>query len=85
MLLPCNDIHTFGMRAAIDVAFVASDGAVVESHRRIPPNRRLRNSRASATLERFSTDDAWFQPGDRFAMNQEEGTLLTCCQMQANA
>ena len=64
MLVPCNDIHTFGMRRPIDVAFVASDGAVLEAHRRVAPNRRLKNRRAAATIERFSTEDAWYEPGD---------------------
>ena len=64
MLVPCNDIHTFGMRRPIDVAFVAADGAVLEAHTHVAPNRRLRNKRAAATLERFSKEDAWYAPGD---------------------
>lgn len=64
MLVPCNDIHTFGMHRPIDVAFVASDGAVLEAHRDVAPNRRLKNRRAAATLERFSTEDVWYEPGD---------------------
>ena len=65
MLVPCNDIHTFAMRRPIDVAFVAADGAVLESHRAVTPNRRLRNRRAAATLERFASESAWYVPGDR--------------------
>ena len=64
LLVPCNDIHTFGMRRSIDVAFVSADGAILESHRGVAPNRRLRNRRAAATLERFSTGGAWCEPGD---------------------
>ena len=64
LLVPCHDIHTFGMRRPIDVAFVASDGAVLEVHRNVAPNKRLRNRRAAATLERFSSEDSWYQPGD---------------------
>ena len=66
LLAPCNDIHTFGMRRPLDVAFVAADGTVLEAHRGVTPNRRLRNRRASATLERFASEDTWYEPGDFF-------------------
>lgn len=65
MLVPCHDVHTFGMRRPLDVAFVASDGVIVESFRNVAPRRRLRNRRAAATLERYATADPWFAPGDR--------------------
>lgn len=65
LLAPCHDIHTFGMRRPIDVAFIAADGTVVESHRDVTPCRRLRNGEAVATLERFASDAPWFAPGDR--------------------
>jgi len=65
MLVPCNDIHTFCMRRPIDVAFVDSGGMVLESHRGVGPNRRLRNRCARATLERFAEEARWFEPGDR--------------------
>ena len=64
LLVPCKDVHTFGMRRAIDVAFVAPDGTVLESHRGVAPNRRLRNRRAAATVERFSCGKGWYSPGD---------------------
>lgn len=64
LLVPCNDVHTFGMRRPIDVAFVAADGVVLESHRSVAPNCRLRNRRAAATIERFSSADPWYEPGD---------------------
>lgn len=76
LLVPCNDIHTFGMCRPIDVAFVSADGAVLESHRDVAPNRRLRNRRASATLERFSTDDAWYEPGDLMQQNPRPAQLV---------
>ena len=64
VLVPCNDVHTFAMRRALDIAFVASDGTVVEAHRAVPPNHRLRNRKAIATLERFASDGEWYVPGD---------------------
>lgn len=65
MLVPCHDVHTFGMRRPLDVAFVASDGTVVEAHRNVAPCHRLKNRGAVATLERFSCDSHWFVSGDR--------------------
>lgn len=63
LLTPCNDIHTFGMRGAIDVAFVAPDGTVLETYRSVPPNRRLKNKKASATVERFASEEDWLEVG----------------------
>ena len=64
VLAPCRDVHTFGMRADIDVAFVASDGTVLESHRAVRPGRRMRCRNAVVTLERVAGGGAWFSPGD---------------------
>ncbi|MDO4182102.1 MAG: DUF192 domain-containing protein [Coriobacteriia bacterium] len=36
-LVPCRDIHTFGMRCALDVAFVDSMGTVLQVIRGLPP------------------------------------------------
>lgn len=65
LLVPCNDIHTFGMRGPIDIAFVAHDGTVLETHCSVGPNRRIKNRRAAATLERFASDEPWYAPGER--------------------
>jgi uncharacterized membrane protein (UPF0127 family) len=66
LLAPCRDIHTFGMGYAIDVAFVDETGRVLESRRDVMPNRRLRNARASAVLERYAIPhEVWFEAGDR--------------------
>ena len=65
MLVPCHDIHTFGMQKPIDVAFIAADGTVIEAHRSVAPCHRLKNREAVATLERFAAEGRWFAPGDR--------------------
>lgn len=65
MLAPCHDVHTFGMSRPLDIAFVAADGTIVESHRNVEPCHRLKNREAIATLERFASNDSWFVPGDR--------------------
>lgn len=65
LLAPCRDIHTFGMGYAIDVAFIDEAGRVLESRRDVMPNRRLRNARASAVLERYAIPrEVWFEAGD---------------------
>lgn len=63
-LAPCCDVHTFGMRARLDIAFVARNGMVLSSFRRVPPSSRRRCAGAALTLERYSSDDAWVHPGD---------------------
>ena len=51
-LVPCPWIHTFGMRFAIDVAFLAADGRVVSVHEALAPNRLSRLVlRAEGVLE----------------------------------
>lgn len=64
MLVPCHDIHTFGMRRPLDVAFIAADGTVLEAHRKVEPCHRLKNNEAVATFERFASDASWFAPGE---------------------
>lgn len=66
LLAPCNDIHTFGMKRTLDVAFVSADGVVLETYRNVGPCQRLHNRGAAMTLERFAADSDWYVPGDRF-------------------
>ena len=70
LLAPCNDIHTFGMRHPIDVAFISSDGVVLESHRALGIRRRARCKRASSTLERIAESTPWFEQGDRVELKR---------------
>jgi uncharacterized membrane protein (UPF0127 family) len=52
LLIPgCRSIHTFGMRFAIDVAFLDADGAVVSRRQGVRPRRIVGDRRASAVLE----------------------------------
>lgn len=67
-LVPCHDIHTFTMAHPIDVAFVSSAGLVLESHRAVPPMRRLRNRDAAMVLERFAQPGEWFAEGDQIEL-----------------
>jgi uncharacterized protein len=52
LLIPsCRSVHTFGMRFAIDIAFLDSDGAVISHHFGVPPRRIVADRRAAAVLE----------------------------------
>lgn len=51
-LVPCQWIHMFGMRFAIDAAFLAADGRVVAVHHDLRPNRISKLAlRAEGVLE----------------------------------
>ncbi len=48
----CNAVHTFGMRFALDIAFLDRDGHVVSLHENVRPWRMVFGGRkASATVE----------------------------------
>lgn len=64
LLIPCHDIHTFGMRYPLDVAFISRDGHVLEVHRNVSTMRRIRRSEASLVAERFSREGEWLKEGD---------------------
>lgn len=52
LLVPCRSVHMFGMRGALDVAFLDEDGAVIATYHALPPGARTRwHRRARAALE----------------------------------
>ena len=52
LLIPrCRSVHTFGMRFALDVAFLDGEGRVLRLERAVPPNRVVGCRRAAAVLE----------------------------------
>lgn len=64
LLIPCHDVHTYGMRYPLDIAFISQEGEVLDVHRNVATKRRLRNRRASLVAERFSREGDWLQKGD---------------------
>lgn len=77
VLLPCSDIHTFGMRYAIDVAFLDASGVVMRSVRDVLPNKRLREPGAVAVLERRAIPrELWFDEGDYVTLGQYRRAAL---------
>ena len=60
----CRSVHTFGMRYALDLAFVCGDGSVGRVCRNVEPGR-LRSCRdATYVLERPHALTAWVAGGD---------------------
>jgi uncharacterized membrane protein (UPF0127 family) len=52
LLIPdCRSVHTFGMRFAIDIAFLDAAGRAIRVERAVPARRVLRCGRAFAVLE----------------------------------
>jgi uncharacterized membrane protein (UPF0127 family) len=70
IIAPTNAIHTFFMRFAIDVLFVAKDGAVVRTRPRLAPWRISAAWRAHAVIELSagSLDRSDVHKGDRIAL-----------------
>lgn len=59
----CNSIHTFGMRYAIDVAFVDKNSKVVHAKRALLPNRFLSCRKARCVIERPASKEEWLMSG----------------------
>ena len=70
VLVPCDDVHTFGMKRAIDIAFVDPDGIVLRSYGNVGPSCRLRCKGAYATLERMTQDADWPEAGEKVDLKQ---------------
>ena len=51
IIAPCQAIHTFSMRFAIDVLFVAKDGRVIKVRSSVRPGRIAAALRAFAVVE----------------------------------
>ena len=80
ILCPCNCVHTFGMKYALDIAFVDEAGVVLASFRDVKSLRVLRKKKAKVVLERFSCNDSWFVEGERILLGtdnfEEEGEVI---------
>lgn len=51
IIAPTNAVHTFFMRFAIDLAFLARDGLVVATRHAVPPRRIAASFRARLVVE----------------------------------
>lgn len=78
ILVPCRDVHTFGMQHPLDIAFISKDGDVLEVHREVSCRHRLKNARAAMVAERFSKEGAWLKAGDviRLGVLEDSGNTM---------
>lgn len=72
LLVPCHDVHTFGMRHPLDIAFISKEGDVLEVHRCVSARQRLKRKGASMVAERFSRDGEWLEAGDKIKLGASE-------------
>jgi len=74
IIAPCNGVHTFFMRFAIDIVFVAKDGSVVKARRGVRPWRIALAWRAFAVIEGAPglIERSGTRPGDRVALQEAE-------------
>lgn len=63
-LCPCNDVHTYGMRFALDIVFIDRHGRVVASYQKVERSRRLRCPEAAVVIERMTCDEELPKMGD---------------------
>jgi uncharacterized membrane protein (UPF0127 family) len=70
VIAPCNAVHTWFMRFAIDVLFVSRSGAIVAMRRAVPPWRIAVGWRAFATIElpAGTIDRVGLREGDQLAI-----------------
>ena len=67
IIAPCQAVHTFAMRFAIDVLFVARDGRVLKVRRNVGPRRIAAAWRAFAVVElpAGAIERSGTRPGDQ--------------------
>jgi uncharacterized membrane protein (UPF0127 family) len=77
LLVPCDNVHTFFMRFAIDVVFVDRDGVVLAVVPRLAPWRVAAARRAHACLELAAGVAAvlGLEPGRRIAQLAAAGRM----------
>ncbi|MCI9129136.1 MAG: DUF192 domain-containing protein [Eggerthellaceae bacterium] len=68
LLVPCHDIHTFGMQHPIDVAFISKEGKVLEVHRNVRSMKRIKHKCAFMVAERFCQEGEWLKVGDQIRL-----------------
>lgn len=70
VLCGCNDIHTFGMKYALDVAFLDEAGCVLATYNNVLPNRRIHCRGAKLALERPHCNETWFGVYDKISLTK---------------
>lgn len=68
LIMRCATVHTFGMRYALDLAFLSREGEVLRTEREVPPGRVASCRRAAHVLERPASRGWWPREGMRVAL-----------------
>ena len=68
LLVRCASIHTFGMRYALDVAFIGRDGQVLSVRRGLVPGNAVSCAGAYCVAERPASGASWFERGEHVRM-----------------
>lgn len=74
LITPCNSIHMFFMRFAIDAVFIDKDQVVLYIEERIKPwriSRVIKNSRSVLELPAGTSAATGTRPGDRLELVDE--------------
>lgn len=69
LIAPCDDVHTFGMRVSLDIAFLGNDGVVMRVARDVGRAQRLRCPGAAMVLERVARAGPWLREGDAIGLS----------------
>ena len=74
IIAPCNSVHTFFMKFAIDIVFVSRDGEVRKVARAVAPWRMAASFSAFATIELAANTPqlSATRPGDRLIVAPRE-------------
>jgi uncharacterized membrane protein (UPF0127 family) len=77
VIAPCSLVHTFSMRFAIDVIFVARDGRVLKIRRAVPARRLAGAWQAFATVEMAagSVERAGVAVGDYLVVESADSSV----------
>jgi uncharacterized membrane protein (UPF0127 family) len=71
---PCNSIHTFFMRIAIDALFLSEDGTIVKLHHALPPWRATGiyfSAKSVLELPAGTASASQTSEGDRLLMERQ--------------
>lgn len=66
-ITPCNQVHMFNMRFALDVVYLSEKGEVVEIHKNVKPNkvcRAVRNARSVLEMRAAAAAALGIEKGD---------------------
>ncbi len=77
LLTPCNSIHTFGMRFAIDVAFLAEDGRLLTVRSHVVPWRIVAPVRGARAVVELPSGRCLLQEGQQLAVATTNGEPRT--------